>query len=45
MLSAMVDPDLESEQLRPISRAEYDRMVEVGILDEDEHVELLRWSS
>lgn len=42
MLSAMVDPELESEQLRPISRAEYERMVEVGILGPRERIELLR---
>src|SRR5207249_1079206 len=43
MLSSMFDPELvEPEHIRPISRKEYDRMVEVGILDEDERCELLR---
>lgn len=43
MLSAtMVDPALLSAgSIRPISRLEYDRMVELGFFDEDEHVELL----
>jgi len=41
MLSTMFEPEL-LEGMRPISRAEYDRMVEVGILDEDDKVELLR---
>ena len=36
-------PDLERDDLepRPISVAEYHRMIDAGILDEDEHVELL----
>jgi Uma2 family endonuclease len=33
---------VEPERLRPISRKEYDQMVEVGILDEDDKCELLR---
>ena len=33
---------VEPNGIRPISRAEYDRMVEVGILDEDDKCELLR---
>jgi Uma2 family endonuclease len=41
MLSSMFDPELV-ESIRPISRKEYERMVEVGILDEDDRVELLR---
>lgn len=43
MLSSMfVDPEVFVEPVRPISRAEYARMFEVGILDEDDEVELLR---
>lgn len=45
MLSAMELLDLSlvaPERLRPISRAEYDRMVALGIIEEDEKVELLR---
>jgi Uma2 family endonuclease len=30
-----------SDRLRPLTRAEYDRMIEIGLFDEDEHVELL----
>lgn len=43
MLSTMeIDPDLLSpDRIRPLSRAEYDRMVELGFFDEDEHIELL----
>jgi Uma2 family endonuclease len=40
MLSAMQEPTLE-ESIRRISRKEYRQMVEAGILDEDEPVELL----
>jgi hypothetical protein len=37
-----MDPaDLDSEQLRPISRKEFDQMVALGMF-EDERVELLR---
>ena len=40
--TAMVDPrELEPERIRPLRRVEYDRMVELGVLDEDEHIELL----
>jgi Uma2 family endonuclease len=43
MLSSMFDSELiEPERIRPLSRKEYERMVEVGILDEDERIELLR---
>ena len=38
MLEAMVGPD----RIRKISRREYDRMAEAGILGEDERLELLR---
>jgi Uma2 family endonuclease len=42
MLSAMVDPSLISaDTIRPLSRTEYERMVELGFFREDEHVELL----
>ena len=42
MLSSMVDPTLlTAATIRPISREEYDRMVDLGFFDEDEHVELL----
>lgn len=43
MLSAMVvDPGrLPAEKIRPLSREEYERMVDLGFFDEDEHVELL----
>jgi Uma2 family endonuclease len=42
MLSAMVDPSLLSaDTIRPLSRIEYERMVELGFFHEDEHVELL----
>jgi len=42
MLEAMVDPsELAPERIRPLSRREYDRMVDLGMF-EDEHVELLR---
>jgi Uma2 family endonuclease len=37
----MLDPELV-EAIRPLSRVEYDRMVEVGILDKSDKVELLR---
>jgi Uma2 family endonuclease len=38
----VLDPSqLAPESLRPISRAEYDRLVELGFFDEDERVELL----
>jgi Uma2 family endonuclease len=41
MLSPMFDPSLvEPERIRPLSRKEYDRMVELGMF-EDEHIELL----
>lgn len=45
MLQSMDALDMslvEPEKMRSISRKEYDQMVEVGILDEDEKVELLR---
>lgn len=42
MLPAMVDTSLiELENIRPLSRKEYDRLVELGFFDEDPHVELL----
>ena len=42
MLCSMFDPDVVApERIRPISRREYDRMVELGIF-EDEKLELLR---
>lgn len=37
----MVDPELQSERLRPLLRREYDRLVELGYF-EDEPIELLR---
>ena len=38
----MVDPsDLGREAIRPITRHEFERMVEAGIFEEDEHIELL----
>jgi Uma2 family endonuclease len=37
----MVDPELQSERLRPLLRREYDRLVELGFF-EDEPIELLR---
>ncbi len=37
----MVDPDLQSERLRPLLRREYDRLVDLGCF-EDEKIELLR---
>ncbi|MGE5187288.1 MAG: Uma2 family endonuclease [Acidobacteriota bacterium] len=38
----MLDPsELAPERIRPLSRREYDRMVDLGMF-EDEHVELLR---
>jgi Uma2 family endonuclease len=41
--TVVVDPrQLEPEQIRPLRRAEFDRMVEAGILDRDERIELLR---
>lgn len=43
MLQGMFDPELVApDRIRPLARKEYDRMVEVGILDEDEKIELLR---
>lgn len=33
---------LEPERVRPLSRVEYDRMVEAGIFAEDERIELIR---
>jgi Uma2 family endonuclease len=41
MLGSMEDRE-QLEDLRLISRAEYDRMVDAGIFDEDERIELLR---
>jgi Uma2 family endonuclease len=42
MLSSMVDPSLLSaDTIRPLSRVEYERMVELGFFDGDERVELL----
>jgi Uma2 family endonuclease len=43
MLSAMVvDPTkLSGGKIRPLSRREYERMVELGFFDEDERIELL----
>jgi Uma2 family endonuclease len=41
MLGSMQDRE-QLEDLRLISRAEYDRMVEAAIFDEDERIELLR---
>jgi len=41
--TAMVDPrELEPERIRPLRRVEYDRLVELGVFDEDEKIELLR---
>ena len=37
----MVDPELQSERVRPLLRREYDRLVELGFF-EDEKIELLR---
>ncbi|HEU5058376.1 MAG TPA: Uma2 family endonuclease [Kofleriaceae bacterium] len=38
----MVDPrQLEPEVIRPLRRVEYDRLVELGVFDEDEKIELL----
>ncbi len=31
----------EHQQVRPLRRVEFDRMVELGVFDEDEHIELL----
>jgi len=43
MLHHMFDPELVApDRIRPLARKEYDRMVEVGILEEDEKIELLR---
>src|SRR5262245_36998247 len=37
-----IDLELLAPQgLRPITRAEYDRMIDLGIFDEDERIELL----
>jgi Uma2 family endonuclease len=33
--------DAKGQSLRPISRAEYDRLIEIGFFDPDEHLELL----
>jgi Uma2 family endonuclease len=43
MLSSMdVDPSLLSaDKIRPLSRVEYERMVELGFFNEDERIELL----
>jgi Uma2 family endonuclease len=42
LVSTMFDPSLvEPERIRPLSRREYDRMVELGMF-EDEKIELLR---
>jgi Uma2 family endonuclease len=43
MLSSMdIDPSLLSaDKIRPLSRLEYERMVELGFFDEDERIELL----
>jgi Uma2 family endonuclease len=41
--AVVVDPkELEPERIRPLQRAEYDRMVELGFFGDDERVELLR---
>jgi Uma2 family endonuclease len=41
MLDGMFEP-FGPDEIRPIARTEYERMVEVGILEEDDRVELLR---
>jgi Uma2 family endonuclease len=38
----MVPPELELEPQRGLTRAQYDRMVELGMFDEDDRIELLR---
>jgi Uma2 family endonuclease len=41
--TAVVDPKhFEPERIRPLRRVEYDRLVELGVFDEDEKIELLR---
>lgn len=41
--TAVLDPkQLEPERIRPLRRVEYDRLVELGMFDEDERIELLR---
>ena len=41
--TAVVDPkQLEPERIRPLRRVEYDRMGQIGVFGDDEHVELLR---
>lgn len=43
MLAPMLDPThLAPETVRPLRRAEYDRLVELGLFDDDERIELLR---
>lgn len=41
--TTVLDPkQLEPERIRPLRRVEYDRMVDAGVFDEDERIELLR---
>ena len=43
LFPSMFDPSLlEPEHIRPLSRKEYERMVDLGMFDEDEKIELLR---
>jgi Uma2 family endonuclease len=38
----MVDYDTLAGRIRPLKRAEYDRMVEMGLFEEDEKIELIK---
>ena len=42
-MESMLDPsELGDDAIRRLSRVEFERLVEIGFFDEDEHVELLR---
>jgi len=41
MLQPMLDPDLAAEPIRRLRRVEYDKLVDLGVFD-DERIELLR---
>ena len=42
---SVLDPaEIAPLSVRPLKRAEYDRMVELGLFEEDERIELLRGS-
>jgi Uma2 family endonuclease len=41
-MAVMVDYNTLAGRIRPLKRAEYDRMVELGVFEEDEKIELIK---